>query len=221
MKTKKILIGIGITIFALWFVFLLKDCKTMLKERENSLRDELLRKDSIIQAKEKIMQQQAEKVALLQLQYDSINILSDLRAKEIKKWKDKYKQLQDSLPTLTADEQVKLFINTFNIGSDYEGDFIAPVQAAYQSNKTWLHLEECNGLIDFKDGTIADLEAKDSISRIQLVIQQGITDTCLEALTVCKSKDEEWKELLKKEKKKGNLKGIIGLVGGVLVGKVL
>ena len=221
MKTKPILILSLLTaVLILLLIYLCKE-KHNITEAQIKARTELARKDSIINAKEKIMQQQAEKVAILQLQYDSITLVSDLRAKEIKKWKDKYKGLQDSLPTLTGGQQVDLFMQTFNIGSDYVGDFIAPIQAAYKSNKSWLQLQEANGIINFQIGEIQDLQAKDSISRMQLFIQQGITDTCIEALTICKSKDKDWQALVDLEKKKGRTKFWKGLGIGGGVGVII
>lgn len=221
MKTKPILIlSLLTTVLILWLIYLCKE-KHNITEAQIKARTELARKDSIINAKEKIMQQQAEKVAILQLQYDSITLVADLRAKEIKKWKDKYKQLHDSLPTLTGGQQVDLFMQTFNIGNEYEGDFIAPVQGAYQSNRAWLQLQGANGIIEFQTSIISDLEAKDSISRMQFVIQQGITDTCLEALAICKSKDNEWQVLLDAEKRKGRAKFWKGLGIGGGVGVII
>lgn len=219
--TTPYLILIAFLFFFAWFWYYTNQKISNQTEQENKARNELARKDSIIDANQKIMQQQARHVANLQLQYDSIEKQKETLSADLRKLQNKYKKLQDSLPTLTGGQQVDLFLTTFNIGSEYEGDFIAPVQGAYQSNLTWLRLQECNGAIKIKDTIIKTLIAQDLISRRQVAALQIAVDACALALDTCKSKDVEWQELIDIEAKKGKVRGRRGFGLGAIVGLVI
>ena len=222
MKTATpYLILIAFVFFFFWFCYCTNQKINNQTEAQIKARNELKAKDSIICQNEKIMQQQAKQVALLQLQYDSIENQKETLLTDLRKLKAKYKQLQDSLPTLTGGQQVDLWLQTFNIGTEYEGEYIAPVQGAYQSNSAWLGLQECSQTLMIKDTIISTLITQDLISRRQVVALQVAVDACKVALDTCKSKDVEWQALVDIEAKKGKVRGRRGFGIGAVVGLVL
>lgn len=118
---------------------------------------------------------------IIQHQKDSISKREKQRAENEKFWKEKFQHLKDSLSTLPTDTQVSLFVSNFDFGEEYTGDAIVPVQACYNANLTLLDIEEYEGIISYRDSTIEDLLALDSLNQIELknayfVIQQDSLD---------------------------------------------
>ena len=139
--------------------------------------------------------------------------------------KKKYKDLLDSLPKLTSDSQVNLFVSNFDFGQDYIGNCIVPVQCTYQANLTAYNEKQCQETSAIKDTIINQYIDKDLIS--QKIIENcykvisNDSATVKDLMAIIYEADQNYQVSLKQVKGQRNISIGLNVLQVVILGLVI